>query len=130
MDGALTTQCGRAATLHYLTIETDLAWESKSSTPHNPSPTSQVSRRRTSRAGAATLNIGLFINAVIQFVIVAFVIFWVVRALNRLVHKEPPPPPPPAASEIYLKEIRDLLLARPEMIAAPPAATAAVVKPQ
>ena len=81
-------------------------------------------------AGAATLNIGLFINAVIQFIIVAFVIFWVVRALNRMVHKEPPPPPPPAPSEVYLKEIRDLLLARPELVAASPAASAAIVKPQ
>ncbi len=39
-------------------------------------------------AGAATLNYGLFINAVIDFVIVAVAIFFVVRAINRL-HKKP-----------------------------------------
>ena len=61
-------------------------------------------------AGAATLNVGLFINAVIQFLIVAFVIFWTVRALNKMVRAAPPPPPPlPPASEEYLREIRDLL---------------------
>ena len=80
-------------------------------------------------AGAATLNIGLFINAVIQFVIVAFVIFWVVRALNRMVKKEPPPLPAPPASELYLKEIRDLLIARPEL-AGGPAASTTIVRPQ
>ena len=60
-------------------------------------------------AGAATLNVGLFINAIIQFVIVAFVIFWIVRSLNRLIATTPPPPAPPPASEEYLREIRDLL---------------------
>ena len=60
-------------------------------------------------AGAATLNVGLFINALIQFVIVAFVIFWVVRSLNRLVATTPPPAAAPPASEEYLREIRDLL---------------------
>ncbi len=64
-------------------------------------------------AGAATLNVGLFINAVIQFLIVAFVIFWTVRALNRMIRTSPPPAakaPPP--SEEYLREIRDLLKSR------------------
>ena len=60
-------------------------------------------------AGAATLNVGLFINALIQFVIVAFVIFWVVRSLNRLVATTPPPAAASPASEEYLREIRDLL---------------------
>ena len=60
-------------------------------------------------AGAATLNFGLFINAVIQFVIVAFVIFWTVRALNRMYRATPAAPPPPSHSEEYLREIRDLL---------------------
>ena len=35
-------------------------------------------------AGAATLNFGLFINAIINFVIIGFAIFWVVKALTRL----------------------------------------------
>lgn len=44
-------------------------------------------------AGAATLNYGLFINTVIDFLIVAFVIFLVVKQMNRL-KKEPAPAPP------------------------------------
>jgi large conductance mechanosensitive channel len=44
-------------------------------------------------AGAATLNYGLFINTVIDFLIVAFVIFLVVKQMNRL-NKEPAPAPP------------------------------------
>ena len=43
-------------------------------------------------AAAPTINYGLFINTVIDFLIVAFVIFLVVRAIQRLL----PPPPPPA----------------------------------
>ena len=45
-------------------------------------------------AGAPTLNYGIFINTVIQFVIVAFVVFLIVKQVNRLL----PAPPPPAAS--------------------------------
>ena len=64
-------------------------------------------------AGAATVNIGLFINAVIQFVIVALVIFWTVRMLNKLYRAAPPSAPPaPPPSEEYLREIRDLLKSR------------------
>ncbi|MBS0559768.1 MAG: large conductance mechanosensitive channel protein MscL [Proteobacteria bacterium] len=67
------------------------------------------------RAGAATLNLGLFINAIIQFVIVSFAIFWTVKALAKLRladqgKKEPPPPP---KSEVLLEEIRDILKAKP-----------------
>src|ERR1700756_2153471 len=36
------------------------------------------------KAGAATLNVGLFLNTLIQFVIVSFAIFWVIKALTRL----------------------------------------------
>ena len=46
-------------------------------------------------AGAPTLNYGIFINTVIGFLIVAFVIFLVVKQVNRLL--PPPPPPPPTA---------------------------------
>lgn len=61
-------------------------------------------------AGAATVNIGLFLNAIIQFLIVSFAIFWVVKVLSRLnAKKEDAPPPPPSKSEVLLSEIRDLL---------------------
>jgi large conductance mechanosensitive channel len=55
---------------------------------------------------------GLFLNAIIKFLITAFAIFLLVKGVNNLMRKpaaapaEPPPPPP---SEIYLKEIRDAL---------------------
>ncbi len=63
-------------------------------------------------AGAVTLNIGLFINAVIQFLIVGFAIFWMVKGLTKLYVREQAAPPPPSRSEILLTEIRDLLAAR------------------
>ncbi len=64
---------------------------------------------QAAKAGAPTVNVGLFINAIIQFVIVAFVIFWVVKAMSRFVAKQQTPPPPFAQSELLLAEIRDLL---------------------
>lgn len=62
------------------------------------------------KAGAATVNIGLFINACIQFLIMAFVIFWVVKVMSKLQRPKPgAPPAPPPAVEVLLTEIRDLL---------------------
>lgn len=63
-------------------------------------------------AGAATLNYGLFINAIINFVIIAFAIFMIVRQINKM--QKPAPavpaaPPAPSAEEKLLTEIRDLL---------------------
>lgn len=65
------------------------------------------------RAGAVTLNIGVFFNAVIQFLIVAFAVFWLIKALTRLHIREEPAPAAPPRSELLLEEIRDLLAARP-----------------
>ena len=67
-------------------------------------------------AGAVTMNYGLFVNAVISFVIVAFAIFILVKQINRL-NTEPPaaepaPPPEPPRQEVLLAEIRDLLKER------------------
>ncbi len=64
-------------------------------------------------AGAVTLNYGLFINAVIRFVIVAFAIFMLVRWVNRLFATNKPAPTPPTKSEELLSEIRDLMKSRP-----------------
>ncbi len=47
-------------------------------------------------AGAATWNVGLFINTVIDFLIIAFAIFLVVKAINNLKRKEEAAPPPPS----------------------------------
>ena len=60
-------------------------------------------------AVAVTLNYGLFLNAVIRFLIVAFAIFIVVKQVNRLNRAEKAAPAPPPAQEVLLTEIRDLL---------------------
>lgn len=63
-------------------------------------------------AGAATINYGQFINSIINFLIVAYVIFLIVRSVNKMKKEEeaaPPPPPEPSAEEKLLTEIRDLL---------------------
>lgn len=64
------------------------------------------------RAGAATVNIGLFLNAIIQFIIVSFAIFWVVKVLSRLQRRKDEAPPTPTPTEELLAEIRDLLKTR------------------
>jgi large conductance mechanosensitive channel len=66
-------------------------------------------------AGAPTMNVGLFINSVISFTIVAFVLFMVIKAMNRLRRKqeEAPATEPPASQEVVLlQEIRDALVKR------------------
>ena len=60
-------------------------------------------------AGAATLNVGLFINAIINFIIVAFAIFWLVKALTRMHLRDEVKAAGPSKSELLLGEIRDLL---------------------
>ena len=63
-------------------------------------------------AGAVTLNYGLFINAIINFVIVAFALFLVVRGINRLAAPKAEAPavlPSPPEDVVLLREIRDLL---------------------
>lgn len=63
-------------------------------------------------AGAVTLNYGAFINVVINFVIVAFAIFLLVKQVNRFKREAPPAPAEPPAQEKLLAEIRDLLAKR------------------
>lgn len=63
-------------------------------------------------AGAVTINYGLFINTIISFLIVAFAVFLVIRAINNMRRKEeeaPPTPAEPTKEETLLTEIRDLL---------------------
>jgi large conductance mechanosensitive channel len=61
------------------------------------------------KAGAVTLNIGVFLNAVIQFLIVGFAVFWMVKVLTRLHVRQDAAPAAPPRSEVLLEEIRDLL---------------------
>ena len=66
-------------------------------------------------AGAATLNYGNLISVVINFVIVAFCIFLVVKAMNKMKRKEEPKPeeaPKKPDDVVLLEEIRDLLKKR------------------
>ena len=61
---------------------------------------------------AIYLNLGVFINTVIEFVIIAFVVFLMVKAINRLKKKKeeaPAAPPAPTNEELLLTEIRDIL---------------------
>ena len=58
---------------------------------------------------AVSIGIGSFINAVIQFLIVAFAIFMAVKAMNRLSRTQAPPPPAPTEDVLLLREIRDSL---------------------
>lgn len=55
---------------------------------------------------------GLFLNALIKFIITAFAIFLLIKAINTLKKPAPAAAPPPSPTEVYLKEIRDLLADR------------------
>ena len=64
---------------------------------------------------AVTVRYGVFIQTVVDFVIIAFAIFMVVKAMNSVMKKEedaPPPPPKPSKEEELLTEIRDALRAK------------------
>ncbi|MBM3115436.1 large conductance mechanosensitive channel protein MscL [Jeongeupia naejangsanensis] len=62
------------------------------------------------KAGAVTLNFGVFINTMISFIIVAFAIFLVVKAMNKLKREEPAAAPASPPEDVQLlREIRDLL---------------------
>ena len=61
------------------------------------------------KAGVPTMNVGLFLNAIIQFVIVSFAVFWIVRLLTHLNLREDAAPAGPTKTEALLTEIRDVL---------------------
>ena len=67
--------------------------------------------------GGAQITYGNFIQAVVNFLIMAFVVFCMVKAVNRVARKKeaapPPPPPEPSNEEKLLTEIRDLLKEKP-----------------
>ena len=73
-----------------------------------------VSVDAAQKAGAVTLNYGLFINVMISFVIVAWAVFLLIKLMNRLKREETAPPAPAAPAEppedvLLLREIRDSL---------------------
>lgn len=68
---------------------------------------------------AVTIGIGIFLNTMVQFVIVAFAIFLLVKVINRLKRKQAEAPaeaPPPAEDVLLLREIRDALKSPPGRI--------------
>lgn len=83
-----------------------------------PGPYESLVKAR--EAGAATINYGVFVNTVLEFIIVAFAVFMLVKGINTMrkrLEKEkaappPAPPPGPTREETLLMEIRDALLAR------------------
>jgi large conductance mechanosensitive channel len=61
----------------------------------------------------AVLGWGNFLTVTVNFLIIAFILFLVIRALSMLKKSEPPAPsPPPPRAEVLLEEIRDALVAR------------------
>ncbi len=66
----------------------------------------------TAASELVAIQYGAFINTLIQFLIVAWVIFMLVKGVNRMRNQAPEAPPAPTASEALLVEIRDLLKAR------------------
>jgi large conductance mechanosensitive channel len=77
-----------------------------------PAPYATVAAAKA--AGAVTINIGVFISLVLNFLLVALVLFMVIKGINQLRRTPPPVPavaPPPTNEERLLGEIRDLLKA-------------------
>ncbi|MGV8096063.1 MAG: large-conductance mechanosensitive channel protein MscL [Mangrovibacterium sp.] len=78
-----------------------------------------VLKKTVGETPAVTINYGMFIQVIIDFLIVAFAIFMAVKAMNSMKKKEeaaPAAPPAPTKEEILLTEIRDLLKNRSNII--------------
>ncbi len=93
----------------------NLFWVIKEGTIAAPYATVEAA----AEAGAVTVNLGLFINHIISFLIVGFAVFIMVRFVNKLQQaaeeeqeQEPEAEPEPSAEEMLLGEIRDLLKSR------------------
>ena len=79
----------------------------------NLSGTDYATLQEAADAGAPVLKYGVFMNAVLDFVILAFIIFMMVRSINKLKKAEPPPPAAgPTPDQVLLTEIRDALKSR------------------
>jgi large conductance mechanosensitive channel len=77
------------------------------------SPAVNAPNLADARKQGAVLAFGNFLTIAVNFMIVAFVLFLVVRAINSFRRKEPAAPAAPARSEVLLEDIRDLLARRP-----------------
>ncbi|WP_243047947.1 large-conductance mechanosensitive channel protein MscL [Dyella sp. RRB7] len=65
------------------------------------------------KVAEVAIGYGTFINTLIQFLIIAFAIFLVVKAINKLTRRQEAAPAPPPADVVLLTEIRDLLKSKP-----------------
>ena len=78
----------------------------------NFSDLSIVLKEAAGEAAAVTMNYGVFVQTVVDFIIIAFAIFMVIKWMNNMKKKEeaaPTPPPAPSKQEVLLTEIRDAL---------------------
>ena len=76
---------------------------------------SQATTYDAAKKAGATLGYGTFITVSVNFIIIAFVLFLLIRGMNRVIKEEEraaPPPAPPTKDQELLTEIRDLLRAR------------------
>ena len=76
---------------------------------------SQAPTYDAAKKAGATVGYGTFITVSVNFIIIAFVLFLLIRGMNRIIREEEraaPPPPPPTKDQELLTEIRDLLKAR------------------
>ena len=76
---------------------------------------SQAPTYDAAKKAGATVGYGTFITVSVNFIIIAFVLFLIIRGINRMMRKEqdaPPPPAPPTKEQVLLTEIRDLLKGR------------------
>ena len=83
----------------------NLFWVLRDGAPPGPYLTVEAAQK----AGAVTLNYGIFINTCIGFVIVAFAVFLLIRTINRMQAAGTAEPPPTAEEVLLLREIRDSL---------------------
>ena len=69
-------------------------------------------------AGAVLFAYGMLINTIINFVIIAFALFMVIKAMNAAKREQAaaPPPPPPSNEERLLTDIRDILAGRSQKV--------------
>ncbi|QRQ89080.1 large conductance mechanosensitive channel protein MscL [Cupriavidus oxalaticus] len=79
----------------------------------DPPPGTPMTLDALKKAGVPVFAYGNFLTIVVNFLILAFIIFMMVRAFNKMREKEPPPPPAAPPEEVaLLREIRDALKAR------------------
>ncbi|MCY1226661.1 Large-conductance mechanosensitive channel [compost metagenome] len=79
----------------------------------DPPPGTPMTLDALKKAGVPVFAYGNFLTIVVNFLILAFIIFMMVRAFNRMREKEPPPPPAaPPEEVVLLREIRDALKTR------------------